>query len=131
MRDLRSILGNRWRDIVTGLEVLDRAHSTSIEPMLIKTNSDGWIISSACQEVCCKKSSFTAKERSGKKDTVKSNLQEAQAHRTRGVHQGSTILANQNPRCCCHFRGCSTPEEQRGKRSTPEIIVGSECDNGV
>lgn len=47
MRALRSILGNRWRDLVTRLEVMDCAYSTRIEPMLIKTNSDRWIMSSA------------------------------------------------------------------------------------
>ena len=36
-RSLRSILGIRWQDIVTNLEVLDRAKSTSIEAMILKT----------------------------------------------------------------------------------------------
>ena len=34
MRALRSILGIRWQDCVTNLEVLDRANSTSIESLL-------------------------------------------------------------------------------------------------
>ena len=36
MRALRSILGIKWQDRITNLEVLDRANSTSIESMLIK-----------------------------------------------------------------------------------------------
>ncbi|KAL6475004.1 hypothetical protein MHYP_G00160440 [Metynnis hypsauchen] len=36
MRSLRSILGIRWQDRVTNLEVLDRAESTSIEAMVLK-----------------------------------------------------------------------------------------------
>ena len=36
-RSLRSILGIRWQDKVTNLEVLDRAKSTSIEAMILKT----------------------------------------------------------------------------------------------
>ena len=36
MRALPSILGIRWQDHVTNLEVLDRAESTSIESILIK-----------------------------------------------------------------------------------------------
>ena len=35
-RTLRSILGIKWQDRITNLEVLDRANSTSIESMLIK-----------------------------------------------------------------------------------------------
>ena len=37
MRSLRSILGIRWQDKVTNLEVLDRARLTSIEAMILKT----------------------------------------------------------------------------------------------
>ena len=37
MRSLRSILGIRWQDRVTNLEVLDQAESTSIESRLIKS----------------------------------------------------------------------------------------------
>ena len=36
MRALRSILGMRWQDRITNLEVLDRAECTSIETLLIK-----------------------------------------------------------------------------------------------
>nr|KAG5695709.1 hypothetical protein BaRGS_022386 [Batillaria attramentaria] len=36
MRALRSILGIRWQDRITNLEVLDRAQSCSIESMLLK-----------------------------------------------------------------------------------------------
>ncbi|KAL6487614.1 hypothetical protein MHYP_G00042400 [Metynnis hypsauchen] len=36
MRSLRSILGIRWQDRVTNLEVLNRAESTSIEVMILK-----------------------------------------------------------------------------------------------
>ncbi|KAK3775513.1 hypothetical protein RRG08_041297 [Elysia crispata] len=36
-RSLSSILGIRWQDKVTNLEVLDRARSTSIEAMILKT----------------------------------------------------------------------------------------------
>ena len=36
MRALRSILGIKWQDRITNLEVLDRANLTSIEAMLIK-----------------------------------------------------------------------------------------------
>ena len=36
MRALRSILGIKWQDRITNLEVLDRAKSTSIKSMLIK-----------------------------------------------------------------------------------------------
>ena len=36
MRALRSILGIKWQDRMTNLEVLDRTNSTSIESMLIK-----------------------------------------------------------------------------------------------
>ena len=36
MGALRSILGIRWQDRVTNLEVLDRTNSTSIESMLLK-----------------------------------------------------------------------------------------------
>ena len=35
-RALRSILGTRWQDCITNLEVLDRAECTSIEAILIK-----------------------------------------------------------------------------------------------
>lgn len=37
VRALRSILGIKWQDRITNLEVLDRAHSSSIESILIKT----------------------------------------------------------------------------------------------
>ena len=37
MQALRSILGIKWQDHVTNLEVLDRAHSSSIESKLIQT----------------------------------------------------------------------------------------------
>ena len=36
MRALRSILGMRWQDRITNLEVLDRAECTSIETLLNK-----------------------------------------------------------------------------------------------
>ena len=36
MRALRSILGIRWQDCITNLEVQDRAECTSIEAILIK-----------------------------------------------------------------------------------------------
>ena len=36
MRALRSILGIRLQDRVTNLQVLDRAHSTSVESMLLE-----------------------------------------------------------------------------------------------
>ncbi|KAL6488465.1 hypothetical protein MHYP_G00022060 [Metynnis hypsauchen] len=36
IRSLRSILGIRWQDRVTNLEVLDRAESTSIEALILK-----------------------------------------------------------------------------------------------
>jgi len=36
-RSLRTILGIRWQDKVTNLEVLDRGRSTSIEAMILKT----------------------------------------------------------------------------------------------
>jgi len=36
MRALRSILGICWQDCITNLEVLDHAHSTSVESMLLK-----------------------------------------------------------------------------------------------
>ena len=36
MHSLRSILGVRWQDKVTNLEVLDRAETTSIEAMVLK-----------------------------------------------------------------------------------------------
>ena len=36
MRSLRSILGIRWQDKISNLEVLDRAKSTSIEAMIVK-----------------------------------------------------------------------------------------------
>ncbi|KAL8562660.1 hypothetical protein ACOMHN_011231 [Nucella lapillus] len=37
MRCLRSILGIKWQDKITNLEVLDRAGTTSIEAMILKT----------------------------------------------------------------------------------------------
>ncbi|KAL8569000.1 hypothetical protein ACOMHN_038524 [Nucella lapillus] len=37
MRSLRSILGIKWQDRITNLEVLDRAGTTSIEAMILKT----------------------------------------------------------------------------------------------
>ncbi|PFX22072.1 hypothetical protein AWC38_SpisGene13414 [Stylophora pistillata] len=36
MRSLRSILGIKWQDMITNLEVLDRAETTSIEAMILK-----------------------------------------------------------------------------------------------
>ena len=49
MRALRSILGIRWQDRVTNLEVLDRANSTSIESMLLKFQLR-WVGHAICME---------------------------------------------------------------------------------
>ena len=37
MRALRSILGIKWQDKISNTEVLDRAHSSTIEAMLLKS----------------------------------------------------------------------------------------------
>ena len=36
MRALRSILGIRWQDKITNLEILDRAETTRIEAVLLR-----------------------------------------------------------------------------------------------
>ena len=36
MRALRSILGLRWQDKITNLEILDRAETTRIEAVLLR-----------------------------------------------------------------------------------------------
>ena len=67
MRALRSSLGIRWQDGVRNLEVLDSAHSTSVESMLLKAQlcwaemSSGWK-STAYQDACCAESSCKAKD---------------------------------------------------------------------
>ena len=51
MRAVWSILGIRWQDQVTNLEVLGRAESTSIESSIIRSNSGEWGMSSACRGI--------------------------------------------------------------------------------
>ena len=58
MRALRSILGIRWQDCITNLEVLDRAECIGIEALLIKLSCVGCDMSSewtilACLANCC------------------------------------------------------------------------------
>ena len=58
MRALRSILGIRWQDCITNLEVLDRAECIVIEALLIKLSCVGCDMSSewtilACLVNCC------------------------------------------------------------------------------
>ena len=105
MRALRSILGIKWQDRITNLEVLDRANSTGIESMLIKAQLRwvGHVI--RMEEFPMPRRLMYGELQIGKRNQGRPKRRykdtDQQAERVGGASHGQTKEESLEPQNCC------------------------------